>query len=122
MKGAWKAALIDINRSSEFTGDDVDQYSELVDLGEGFNDLLVLIPTIDSAVVSIYVQKGPGKDEIPVSLNILDDDATGHFAHATTAGTGAIAIVFHIGGAEFIRIKTGQNQTADRTFYVMGSN
>lgn len=122
MKGAWKTALVDIDRPSEFTGDDVDQFSKLVDLGKGFKDLLVLIPTLTSSVVSVYVQKGGGKDEVPVSLVILDDDATGHFAHATTAGVGDIAVVFHIGGAQFVRIRCGSNQAADRSFSVMGSD
>jgi len=123
MKGAWKTALVDIDRAVEFSGDDVDRFSKLVDLGKGFKDVLVLIPALNaSAVVSVYVQKGSGVDEVPVALAILDDDATGHFAHATTSGAGSIAIIFHIGGAEFIRIYCGADQVADRSFSVMGSD
>ena len=123
LAGPWKDAFIDIDRASEFTGDDVDQISKLVDLGGNYQDLMVMVPTITSAVVSVMTQesdKADGTNEIPLAINILDDDATGHFVHGTTAGTGGFYIVFHIGGAQYIRIKAAANQGADRTFRVRG--
>src|SRR3990170_3317516 len=96
ISGPWKTALVDIDRDTEFTGDDVDQYSKLVDLGANFDKVVVIIPTLTSSVVSVYIQKTGEIDEVPVSLVALDDDATGHFAHATTAGTGDIAVVFQV--------------------------
>jgi hypothetical protein len=120
MKGAWKSALIDVDRATEFVGDDVDQYSELVDLGGDFKDVLVIIPTITSSTISLCVQMDGDEDTVPDALNILDDDATGHFAHATTAGTAGMAVVFHVGAVQFLRVKAGSNQAADRTFYVRG--
>jgi hypothetical protein len=120
MPGKWKDALVDIDRAVEFSGDDVDQYSKLVDLGGDFNKVLVTIPTITESVVGIAVQETNNPAEVPVIVNILDRDATGHFAQATTAGTAGMNIVFDIGGAQFIRIKCGSNQAADRTFRVRG--
>ncbi len=124
MAGGWKTALIDIDRTTEFTGDDVDQYSELVDLGSSFSHVLVKIPTITSATVTIAICKegslAKAKEEVPDSLYILDRNATGHFLSATTAGTTGGYIIFNVGAAQFIRIKCGANQAADRTFYVRG--
>jgi hypothetical protein len=51
--GAWITALVDIDRDTEFTGDDVDQYSKMVDLGAEFANVLVTIPTITSSTVGI---------------------------------------------------------------------
>jgi len=123
MKGKWTSALVDIDRATEFTGDDVDRYSELVDLGANFDKVLVILPALTSAVVSLYIQKDGNEDTIPVQLQALDDDATGHFAHATTAGTGAIAVLFKlVGGIQYLRVHCGDNQAADRTFWLRGSN
>jgi len=121
MIGKWKDAVIDYDRTDlEFSGDDADQYSSLVDLGGDYTHVLVIVPTITSSVVGVAIQETPSKAEVPVIVNILDDDATGHFAQATTAGTAGMAILFSIGGAQYIRIKCGSNQAADRTFRVRG--
>lgn len=120
MLGKWKDALIDIDRDTEFSGDDADQYSKLVDLGGDYKNVLVAIPTITSSVVGIAVQETNNEAEVPDIVNVLDRDATGHFAQATTAGTASMKIVFDVGGAQFIRIKCGSNQAADRTFRVRG--
>lgn len=116
----FKTATIDIDRASEFTGDDVDQFSSLVDLDSIYENLLVILPDLTSATVSIYVQETKEIDEVPVVLHILDDDATGSFLHATTAGTGAIACIFRIGGVQHIRVRANANQAADRSIKVRG--
>lgn len=118
--GGWKTALVDIDRTSEFTGDDVDQYSKLVDLEADFSDVLVWIPTITSATVTLAIQKSGLETEVPELLYILDDDATGHFLSATTAGTVGAIILFHVGAVQYLRIKCSANQAADRTFYLRG--
>lgn len=119
--GGWKTALVDIDRTSEFTGDDVDQYSKLVDLGADFSDVMVWIPTITSATVTLAIQKSASEAEVPELLYILDVDATGHFLSATTAGTAGAIILFHVGAVQYLRIKCGANQTTtDKTFYVRG--
>ena len=119
MHGGFQSALIDIDRATEFTGDDVDRYSELVDLGQVFSIVTVEIPTIDSASIYIYVQKDKYKSGVPIPVHYMkSDDTTAVLAN--TAGTGGNSITLLIGGYQFIRIYTTANQTADRTFYVRG--
>lgn len=119
----WFTATIDIDRATEFTGDDVDQYSKLVDLLENYEFLTVHFDSaITSATLTPVVQVGPGVDEVPVPVHVLDDDATGSFAHATTAGTTQVSVTFRIGGYQYVRLKTGANQAADETFKVRGFN
>ena len=118
--GAWLTALMDIDRAVEFSGDDVDQYSKLVDLGADYANVMVIIPTITSSTVGVTIQEENLISEVPSPVYILDDDATGNFLHATTAATTAMAVKFEIGGARYIRIKCGANQAADRTFRVRG--
>lgn len=108
MIGAWKTATVakDGTESGE------------VDLGRDFEKVLVIIPTIDSATVTVEIVKDEGGTAY--DMNQLDADATGSFASATTAGTGGIACIFPC-GAQFIKILCGAAQTtAARTFYVRG--
>lgn len=119
----WQTATLDYDRSAtQFVGDDVDRFTDLIDLGADYENILVFIPTIDSSVVTPYIQRDSSTATVPVAMHILDDDATGSFAHATTAGTGAITVIFRIGATRYLRLYTGSNQTADRTFYVRGFN
>lgn len=118
--GQWQTALMDIDRATEFTGDDVDQYTKLVDLGDDFANVLVKFPAITSSTVGIVIQESQWITEVPSPVYILDDDATGSFLHATTAATTALSVVFHVGAARFIRIKCGSNQAADVEFRVKG--
>jgi len=119
----WITVTLDYDRSAtEFVGDDVDRFTDLVDLGAEYENILVFIPTIDSSVVTPYIQRDSSEATVPVAMHILDDDATGSFAHATTASTGGIVVIFRIGAARYLRLYTGSNQTADRTFYVRGFN
>ena len=119
--GAWRTATIDIDRATEFTGDDVDQFSDLIDLGKDFEYILVLCNSvITSATLAPWVQKTSAKDEVPVVVHALDDDATGSFAHATTAAVTQVAVIFHIGAIQYLRLRAGANQAADETFSVRG--
>lgn len=122
LPGAWKSVLLDIDRDTEFVGDDVDQYSKLVDLGAPFEFVTVIVPTITSSTTGVCIQKTPNIDEVPSPVHILDDDATGSFLHATSAAVTALAVIFRIGAVQYVRIKMGANQAADRTFYVRGFN
>ena len=123
ISGAWKTATIDIDRAAEFTGDDVDQFSSLVDLGADFEFVLVLCDSaITSSTLNPWIQKTGSVAEVPVIVHALDDDATGSFAHATTAAVTQIAVVFRIGAAQYLRIRAGSNQGADETFSVRGFN
>ena len=118
----WKTATIDIDRATEFSGDDVDRFSSLVDLGDNYEFLTVFVPTLTSAVVSVYVQRDDAIATVPAILNALDADATGSFAHSTTAGTGGVVVTFRIGGCRYLRVHTGANQAADRSLVVRGFN
>ena len=116
----YKSVLLDIDRPSEFSGDDVDQFSELVDLGGLCSAVSVQIPTIDSATVAIYAQENGLEATVPKAVHYRQASDNATALAATTASTGGIVFKFDIGAAKFIRIKTGANQTADRTFRVCG--
>jgi hypothetical protein len=114
--------LLDIDRAVEFVGDDVDQFSKLVDLGDSYEFVTIIIPTITSATIGVSIQMDEYEASIPTAVYALDDDATGDFLHASTAATTAKAITYRLGGARWFRIKAGANQAADRTFYCRGFN
>jgi hypothetical protein len=110
--GPWKVALIDQSEDADLSVE--------VDLGGEFQDLLVLIPLITSSTTTVHVAKESGGTFYP--LYILDDDATGCFASATTKAVTSQAIIFHIGGIRFIKIAGGDVQAADVEFLVRGIN
>ena len=119
----WITATIDIDRDTEFTGDDVDQFSSLVDLGDNFEFVTVHFDSvITSSTINPWVQKTKALDEVPVVKHVLDDDATGSFAHATSAAVTQVSVTFRIGGYQYLRIRAGTNQSADETFSVRGFN
>ncbi len=110
--GQWKDALVDVSVDADL--------SEEVDLGAPFEDLVVLIPTIKSATVTVHVAKEKGGTYYP--LHILDDDATGSFVSANTAATTSNCIIFRIGGFQFVKIALGATQDNDTTFVIRGLN
>jgi hypothetical protein len=125
----WKTATLVYDRADlEFTGDDVDQFSDVVDLGEGYESLGVFIPTLSAeGTVSVYAQRDPQIDKttpangtVPTVVHILDDDATGSFLHATSSGPGDIFVIYRIGGARYVRIRVNANQTANRLWQIKG--
>ena len=119
--GPVRTALIDIDRATEFVGDDVDQFSMLVDLGGFFENAQVWLPTLSSeGVASIYAQRDAAVATVPVQVQTLDDNATGHFAKATTSGAGGIVITFNNVNTQYLRVKVAANQSADRSIIVRG--
>lgn len=117
----WKNALVDINRAAEFVGDDVDQYSELVDLGAIFDAIFIHIPTIDAATVAVSLQRTASKAEVPVPLHYRQSSDNATALWATTSGTGGLVIAcYPLGGIQFLRIKCSENQSADREFHIRG--
>jgi len=117
----WQLALIDIDRAGEFVGDDVDRYSGLVDLGHHASGVMIQVPEITSAAVSLLAQRDGLIATVPVGVYYrkTSDDATALWA--TTAGTGGFIIYAPLGGIRYIRVATAAvNQTADRSFYVIG--
>lgn len=121
----WKTLLLDYNRASDgFTDEDVDRFTELLDLGEAYEFLTVLIPALDSSgTVSVRIQKDEKVTTNPVALHgFLDADGDNTILQATTSGAGSIAVTFRIGGAQYLRLYVSADQSANRTFYVKGFN
>ena len=121
---SWKTATLDYDRAAtEFTGDDVDRFTDLVDLGDSYEFLTVFIPALSaSATITPYVQRDEAIATVPIALHVFDSDATGSFAHATSSGAGDIVVTFCIGGTRYFRLYAGADQTANRTFYCRGFN
>lgn len=109
----WKTALIDI---------DVDDVlSAEVNLGAPYEYLMVLIPTITSSTVTVTVSNASGGTFYPVY--VLDADATGDLAQITSATGTSHALVFQIGGVQYIKILCDTSQTStDKSFTVRGFN
>ena len=122
--GESKAATIDIDRAVDgFTGDDVDQFSDLIDLGAEFEFVRVEIPTITSSVVTLWIQNNNVITTVPKPLHgWYDIDADSNVAIATVAATTSICITFKDVWARYVRVKCDSNQAADRTFYLKGFN
>ena len=118
----WITTLFDYDRDTEFSGDDADQYSSLIDLGENYEFVTIIIPTITSSTTGVAVQMNNHIASVPSIVYALDDDATGSFLHATGAATTAMTVIFRLGGVRWFRIKMGSNQSADSTFYCRGFN
>ena len=97
-----------------------DDLTPEVNLEANYKFLTVLFPAMESSTLTVHVSDVPGGTFIPV--HAFDDDATGSFAHATSASTGSIAYTFRIGGVQFIKISCGTGQTANRVIKVRGFN
>ena len=97
--GVWKSDTISSGTSTAE-----------IDLGNTFEKLLVLIPTITSATTTVHVSNASGGTFYP--MHALDDDATGSFVHATSAATTTLGVVFNLGGAQYIKVVFGATQTA----------
>lgn len=107
--GAWNTATVAKNGTT----------SGAVDLGADYKDVLVIIPALDSATVTVHISND---NSTFYPMYILDDDATGSFAHATSAITTAVqSVIFHIGAVRWVKVVCSASQTtAARTFYVRG--
>ena len=122
MYGEKKLALLDYDRASEYSGDDVDRVSALVDLGQQFKWVLVFVPTIETATVGLLGQMTDAIDEVPFAVPYQKTDNT-TAVWALTSGTGLEVVAVYVGGLQYIRVRTtSANQTANRSFYVQGFN
>lgn len=104
------------------------QESAEVNLGGEFKKLVVRIPVIDSAAVSVRVAEKSGGTFNPFHVIKPYTTATPSagltsLLQATTAGVGSIVVEFEIGCAQFIKLYAGAAQsTAAVVFYVKGVN
>jgi hypothetical protein len=91
--GQWLPATVAKDDNPALSGE--------VDLGQEFEYLNILIPTIDSADVSLYVSIESGGTYYPLDLS------TNVFA----AATGGLMTTFDLGGYRFIKILCSATQT-----------
>ena len=96
--GPW---LTDTIASGTTTGE--------INLRNNFKRVIVMVPTITSGTITVHVAKASDGTYFP--MYALDDDATGDFAHATSAATNTKAVIFEIGGAQYIKVVFGASQS-----------
>lgn len=120
----WIPSVMDVDRKPlEFTGDDVDQFTSVIDLKGNYEFVTVIVPVIVSGTIIPYIQRTPAVSEVPAIMHILDADGAGSFAQTTAnISTVITAVTFRIGGAQYLRLRTSGNQTSDVTFYLKGFN
>ena len=117
----WQSVLMDIDLPAQYSGEDIDRTSALVDLGQDCSGVTVFVPTIDSAAVSLLVQRDSAITTAPVALHYRQASDNATALQATTASTGGYVFNFDLDTIRYFRIYTGADQTADRTFYVRGT-
>lgn len=100
--GEWKNAVITIA-----TDDDL---SAEVDLGNNYEFMQIILPTLTSCQVSVQVSDTTGGTFVDLGNSQTTDTTTG--GYATT---------FKLGGYQFIKVKTSAAQGANRTIKVRGS-
>ena len=99
LAGSWVTATIakDGTQSAE------------VDLGRPYDTLLMVIPTIDTAQVTIQIaEKSGGTFQ---DLYITDVADGGNNKAITASGTGALTWVVPLGGIQYIKVSTSAAQT-----------
>lgn len=110
IQGEWKDCTIDITTS--------DTLSSECDLGRAYETLLIVIPTITAASISVKAAEKAGgtyQDLYITSTN----DAT-EKKPLSTSGTGGITWAVPIGGFQFIKLLSSNAQADDRAFRVCG--
>lgn len=118
-------ATVDIDRDTEFTNDDADQYSSLVCLDKPYRKLLISLPTVTSSPMNIYVQDGDSIATVPKPFHHGQVvGATPAWATAiwvTTASAGDCVFSVDMGFVQFFRLRFTTNQTTtDKEITVRG--
>lgn len=98
--GTWKTATIAAS----------DTTSTEIDLGDNFDFMNVIIPTITNCKLSVQVAQASGG----TFYDLGDGTVTSHTI------TGNFATVFEVGGYQFVKIKSSVTQAAERSFEVRG--
>jgi len=117
MDTQWEDCLIDIDRATEFSGDDVDRYSKLVDLGRDCEKLAVIVPaTVTAGELLIYVQELAAVATVPAKLNNVDTDT----AFTVTLAASTFFSSSGLNGIRYVRLYSATNQAQDVTFRIRG--
>jgi hypothetical protein len=118
----WQSVLLDYDLAAQYSGEDIDRTSALVDLGRECSGVIIYVPTIESAKISLLVQMDGETDTIPFDLHYKKpaDGSTGIW-ETTASGGGYFIHCPHLGAIRYLRIYTSENQTSNRTFYVLGT-
>jgi hypothetical protein len=120
IESSWISILLDYNRASEFTGDDVDRYSALCDLGRAYEKILLYIPDLVASTVSVYVQRDGAIATVPKPLHYRQSSDNATAAWATTNSSELCYIIIPAEGVQYFRLYTSADQTSDVTFYAKG--
>lgn len=118
IEGEWKDCLIDIDRTpTEFSGDDVDRYSKLVDLGRAYEKLTIIVPaTVTAGELEIYVQELAAIATVPTKLHVVNTDT----AYTVTLAASTCFTCDCVTGIRYLRLYSVTNQGQDVTFRIRG--
>jgi hypothetical protein len=110
LQTSWKTALFDISEDDDLTAE--------VDLGFPCDTLIVRIPTITSAAISVKVAEKSGGTFQDLYITVPSTGAP--VKVATTAATTAHIVQLPLGGFQYIKLASGAGQAADRSCSVCG--
>lgn len=106
--GEWLDAVITIADDDDLTAE--------VNLGMPYDDMLIYVPTLTSATVTVHVSIEAGGTF--AALNSTDTDGSNA---VVVAGASTGGFYWRVPcGFQFIKLKAGASQGADRTFKVRG--
>ena len=92
-----------------------------VDLRAGYEFLTVFIPELSvAATTTVHTCDVTGGTFAPVYR--WDADSATSLTHNTANANTSLSIVFRIGGRQFIKVVTSNDQTSNTTFKVQGFN
>lgn len=107
----WKSVLIDVSEDAK--------NSEECNLGNPYAELLIIVPTITTAQISIQVAKVSGGTFQDLYTTDPADGGNNKLISASGAGGFTWRIPF---GFQFLKIVSSADQGEDRTFAVQGIN
>ena len=102
VEGSWMDATITYLTDADLTA--------AVDLGRRFEKLEVFIPTLDETTLILHAAEKLAGTYYPVGNSV-----------SVAATTGGYKDTWIMGAVRYIKIETGTDQTANRTFRVSGT-
>ena len=83
-----------------------------IDLGAVCSKVLVMVPTITSATITVHVSDSDQTGGTYFPLYELDGNSAADFARITTNETATKGVVFSIGVSRYIKVVFGASQTS----------